>query len=125
VRTEVGFLLREGGLLISGRMDLLAQHADGRLEIADYKSGSPGEDVREEIRVQVGLYALAARQALGRLPDRVALYYLDAGVWVEVGDLAELVVEAQAAVTAARERLRAGERPSPDPCLQASPSANA
>ena len=122
VRTEVSFLLREGGLLIGGRMDLLAQHADGRLEIADYKSGHPGEDVRETIRVQLGLYALAAHQAFGRLPERVALYYLDAGEWRDAGELEPLIAEARSAVAAVCERLAAGNRPSPDTSCRLDPS---
>jgi ATP-dependent helicase/DNAse subunit B len=53
---------------VRGFIDRVDRDADGRLRIIDYKSGSTpisGRDLAEGRRLQIALYALAARDALG------------------------------------------------------------
>jgi ATP-dependent exoDNAse (exonuclease V) beta subunit len=63
--------------VIAGQIDCLFQTADGRWTLIDYKTGrlpltQPGAIV-EKYGVQMALYALAARELLGRLPDTVEI----------------------------------------------------
>jgi ATP-dependent helicase/nuclease subunit B len=58
----------DGELRVRGFIDRVDRDADGRLCIIDYKSGSTpinGRDLAEGRRLQIALYALAARDALG------------------------------------------------------------
>jgi ATP-dependent helicase/DNAse subunit B len=59
----------EGGeLRLRGFIDRIDQGSDGRLRVIDYKAGSTpisARDLAEGRRVQLALYALAARDALG------------------------------------------------------------
>jgi ATP-dependent helicase/DNAse subunit B len=57
-----------GEIKLHGYIDRLDVGADGRLRVVDYKAGSSAitaEHLREGRRLQLPLYALAARQALG------------------------------------------------------------
>lgn len=79
---EVEFLLRwppagrrESELFISGKIDLLAELPDGRWLLIDYKTGQlphsePGA-VLEKYGLQLAVYALAAREFSGRIPECV------------------------------------------------------
>ncbi len=66
---------------IAGYIDCLFETADGTWTIVDYKTGraSPAASEAEQLaayELQLGTYALAARQLLGRVPDRVELAFL-------------------------------------------------
>jgi hypothetical protein len=55
-------------LRVRGFIDRVDRRPDGRLSIIDYKSGATpirGQDLVEGRRLQIALYALAARDALG------------------------------------------------------------
>ena len=57
-----------GELRLRGFIDRIDRGADGRLRVIDYKAGSTpisARDLAEGRRVQLALYALAAREALG------------------------------------------------------------
>lgn len=84
---EIDFLLQgkllcaEGGdLLISGTIDQLLESAEGKWIVADFKTGrrliDDPEQLRAEYELQLGIYALAVEQILGRLPDEVWLIHL-------------------------------------------------
>lgn len=84
---EIDFLLRGnllnpavGELLISGTIDQLLETDDGRWIVADFKTGrrlaDDPEKLRSEYELQMGVYALAVEQVLGRLPDEVWLIHL-------------------------------------------------
>lgn len=84
---EIDFLLQGeilapgcGDLVISGTIDQLLESSDGRWIVADFKTGRRLADnpkkLRAEYEFQMGLYALAVQQILGRLPDEVWLVHL-------------------------------------------------
>jgi len=69
---------------LAGYIDCLYESAEGVWTILDYKTGrhaalSDDAGTLAAYELQLGTYALAARQLLGRLPDRVALALLDDG----------------------------------------------
>jgi DNA helicase-2/ATP-dependent DNA helicase PcrA len=68
-------------MLVSGAIDLVRLDYPPRVTIIDFKSGERGEEnqsnLSEELmRLQVTLYALAARQELEYEPERGLIRYL-------------------------------------------------
>jgi DNA helicase II / ATP-dependent DNA helicase PcrA len=59
VRVEAAFALAVAGRLVRGRIDAVYRR-DGRLELVDFKTGSPAADGDRGGHVQLDLYALAA-----------------------------------------------------------------
>ncbi len=80
-QAEVGFLIRLGGSLMRGTLDLLAEPRVGQPTVVDYKTDRiEGADPAEHARryeVQRDLYALAALSASGADAVRVAYVYLE------------------------------------------------
>jgi DNA helicase-2/ATP-dependent DNA helicase PcrA len=70
-----------GGALISGAIDLVRQDDPPRVTLIDFKSGNQEADAKkldeDEMRLQVGLYALAAKTELEYQPERGLVRYLD------------------------------------------------
>lgn len=60
IDAERSFDLPFGQHQMVGQIDCVARHADGTIEIIDYKSGKPGGTVAERQR-QLGIYTLAYR----------------------------------------------------------------
>jgi RecB family exonuclease len=64
-------------ITISGKIDCLYQTRDGRWKIVDYKTGRlPAADasaILEKYDVQLAIYALAVKSAIGRMPDAVEI----------------------------------------------------
>ncbi len=73
---EKAFTLRLGAVWVRGVVDRVDPLEDGSVEIIDYKSGKPKAKASSEDQLQLRLYALAARDALGLTPKRVSFYYL-------------------------------------------------
>ena len=72
-------------VVISGTIDCLFESADGKWHVLDYKTGirdqgSPPAELLAAYEIQLGLYALAVRELIGRLPDTVELVFVRQGV---------------------------------------------
>jgi len=73
----------KGGALISGAIDIVRQDNPPRVTLIDFKSGDPESDLHqklddEQIRLQVALYAVAAKKELEYQPEQGLVRYLDA-----------------------------------------------
>jgi DNA helicase-2/ATP-dependent DNA helicase PcrA len=73
----------EGGALIAGSIDVIRQDDPPRVSLIDFKSGDPDSDKHqkldeEEMKLQVAVYALAAKKELEFQPDQGLVRYLDA-----------------------------------------------
>jgi ATP-dependent exoDNAse (exonuclease V) beta subunit len=92
IHREIDFLLsfpsRRGELpprIISGTIDCLFESADGTWSIVDYKTGvrdktAAAAELLADYEIQLGLYALATRQFLNRIPERIELAFIRQGV---------------------------------------------
>jgi DNA helicase-2/ATP-dependent DNA helicase PcrA len=73
----------EGGALISGAIDIVRQDDPPRVTLIDFKSGDPEADAKkldeDEMRLQVAIYALAAKKELQYQPEQGLVRYLDVG----------------------------------------------
>lgn len=73
----------EGGALISGAIDIIRRDNPPRVTLIDFKSGEPESDKHqkldeEEMRLQIGIYGVAAKRELEYQPDKGLVRYLDA-----------------------------------------------
>ncbi|MGD0572275.1 MAG: ATP-dependent DNA helicase [Sedimentisphaerales bacterium] len=72
-----------GGALVSGAIDIVRQDDPPRVTLIDFKSGDPESDLHQQIdeqemKLQVGIYALAAKKELEYQPEQGLVRYLDA-----------------------------------------------
>jgi ATP-dependent exoDNAse (exonuclease V) beta subunit len=78
VRPEVPFLLKLGGTIVRGKIDLLARTADGPL-VVDYKTdalvGADPAEVAGRYEIQRDIYALAVQRATGTGPGAIRAAY--------------------------------------------------
>ncbi len=94
VKTERAFELEFDNALIAGSIDMIKRNgADEEiLEIIDFKTGKANPDLAERYDLQVQLYTIAARDALGINTKKALIHYLDtvknARVIVETSDYA-------------------------------------
>jgi DNA helicase II / ATP-dependent DNA helicase PcrA len=70
-----------GGALISGAIDIVRQDDPPRVTLIDFKSGDPDSDKHQKLdeelmRLQVALYALAAKKELEYQPEQGLVRYL-------------------------------------------------
>lgn len=106
----------DGGAMVSGAIDIVRQDDPPRVTLIDFKSGDPDSDRHQgldedEMRLQVAIYALAARKELEYEPERGLVRYLDADRETENHQLAvpldpESVEDAKAAVVDTARRIR-------------------
>jgi len=73
----------EGGALITGAIDIVRQDDPPRVTLIDFKSGDEKADAKkldeEEMALQVGIYAVAAKSELEYEPEQGMVRYLDSG----------------------------------------------
>jgi DNA helicase-2/ATP-dependent DNA helicase PcrA len=66
----------EHEVVVTGRMDQVNRIGDGEVEIIDYKTGRARDAKRTAADLQLGIYALAAREVLDLEPSRLVFYNL-------------------------------------------------
>jgi DNA helicase II / ATP-dependent DNA helicase PcrA len=81
--TLVPYPDQEGGALISGAIDIVRRDDPPRVTLIDFKSGDPDSDKHmkldeDEMKLQVGIYALAAKKELEYEPEAGLVRYLGA-----------------------------------------------
>ena len=107
----------DGGALVSGAIDIVRQDNPPRVTLVDFKSGDPESDGHqkldeEEMRLQVGLYAIAAKKELEYQPEQGLVRYLDAEdkskaeLKVPLDEASLVGAKTQVATTAAKIRDR-------------------
>jgi DNA helicase-2/ATP-dependent DNA helicase PcrA len=72
-----------GGALVSGAIDIVRRDDPPRVTLIDFKSGDPDSDLHQKLdenqmQLQVGLYAVAAKKELEYQPEQGLVRYLDA-----------------------------------------------
>lgn len=71
-----------GGALIAGSIDIVRRDNPPQVTLIDFKSGDPESDLHQkldedEMRLQVGIYAVAAKRELEYQPQQGLVRYLD------------------------------------------------
>lgn len=85
----------KGGVLISGAIDVIRQDNPPRVALIDFKSGHPESDNHQkldedEMKLQVGIYAIAAKKEMEYQPEKGLVRYL--GAEVDKGEVDEMDV---------------------------------
>jgi DNA helicase-2/ATP-dependent DNA helicase PcrA len=105
---------------VGGEIDRIDRLPSGGLEVIDYKTGRPSsqKDVLENL--QLSIYALACRDALGLgTPETVTLYFTEAGSRMSTTRSDEQLQEARSDILERAARIRSGDfaaTPSSDAC---------
>jgi RecB family exonuclease len=77
IETERRFELPVGGVKLAGRIDRMDRLSPDAVAIVDYKTGKPKSQEDADQSLQLSLYALAARDALGKRADRLIFHNLE------------------------------------------------
>jgi DNA helicase-2/ATP-dependent DNA helicase PcrA len=77
METEHRFELQVGSSKLTGRLDRMDRTGPDTVAIVDYKTGKPCSQEDADESLQLSLYALAARETLGKHADRLVLYNLE------------------------------------------------
>ncbi|MDD4531791.1 MAG: PD-(D/E)XK nuclease family protein, partial [Candidatus Pacebacteria bacterium] len=75
---EKGFDLRLNGDTFVGTIDRIDE-IEGGVEIIDYKTGAPKTSLSKEEKLQLMIYAVAARKVMGLNPLKLTYYYVEDG----------------------------------------------
>jgi len=66
----------ENNVIMTGRIDQINWLGGSDVEIVDYKTGKPGKDSDARRNLQLGIYAIAAKEIFEWNPVRLILHYL-------------------------------------------------
>jgi len=80
VKTERPFELEFDNALIAGAIDMIKRESDTgtSLEVIDFKTGKAENDLMEKYELQLQLYTIAAKEALGMDIQNAQVHFLDA-----------------------------------------------
>jgi DNA helicase-2/ATP-dependent DNA helicase PcrA len=111
LQVEQDFKVKIAGVMVRGRMDRVDDSA-GHRRIVDFKTGKAYDQDKADKSMQLGIYALAAREIWGAAPQELVIYNLEDNSEVvstrAAGDLAELEEKVQEIAAGIRASLAAG-----------------
>ena len=108
---EQPFSLRVDGLRLTGRIDRVDRHPDGSYEVIDYKTGSARRATELQRDLQLGVYALAARDVFRFNPLSLSYYYLETSERVTVEKPVDRLEEDRQTIVKVAEGIRAEQFP--------------
>jgi len=108
---EQPFSLRVDGLRVTGRIDRVDRHPDGGYEVIDYKTGSAKRAADLQRDLQLGVYALAAREVFRFDPLSLSYYYLETSERVTVDKPQQRLEEDRQTIVSVAEGIRAERFP--------------
>ena len=97
-------------VVVTGSIDRIDRLPSGGIEVIDYKTGKVSSQKGVDESLQLSIYALACRDALGLgTPERVTLYFTESALRLSTTRSDEQLDLARADVLARVARMRAGE----------------
>ncbi len=103
VKTERPFELEFENALIAGSIDMIKRQDgnESHLEVIDFKTGKPENDLMHKYELQVQLYTIAAMEALGLNTQKAQIHFIDTDKNERLA-----VLTSPAALETAREELK-------------------
>ena len=78
---RLDLLMAPESAVVAGYIDRVDRLPSGRVEVIDYKTGRPGRPPEASASLQLSIYALGCRDALGLgTPERVTFYLVEQGL---------------------------------------------
>ncbi len=109
---EKAFTLElENNVQVTGRMDQVNRVGSESVEIVDYKTGKPKTEADAKKDLQLGVYALAAREELGLDPVRLVYYNLQNNQAIAAERDAKQLKEVRGVIQEVAANIRAREFP--------------
>ena len=102
-------LALEHNVVVTGRMDQINRLNEDEIEIVDYKTGRPRDAKKAAEDLQLGIYALAAREVLGLEPARLVFYNLANNEAVETSRDAKALAATKEKIAEVADQIRAGD----------------
>ena len=109
LETELRFQLKVGEAKVAGRVDRIDRTGTDTVAIVDYKTGKPKTQEDADDSLQLSLYALAARETLGKRADRLILHNIENNVAVSTTRCEGELEEARLRVEKVAGEIAAGE----------------
>ncbi len=99
-------------VVITGQIDRIDRLPSGGIEVIDYKTGRVSSQKGVDESLQLSIYALACRDALGLgTPERVTLYFTESALRLSTTRKDEQLDTARDEILARVARMRSGEFP--------------
>jgi ATP-dependent DNA helicase UvrD/PcrA len=98
-------------VVVTGRMDQVNSMGDGEVEIVDYKTGRMRDAKKAAADLQLGIYALAAREVLDLEPSRLVFYNLVNNEAVATSRDEKALAATKQKIAEVADLIRAGEFP--------------
>jgi len=97
-------------VVVGGSIDRIDRLASGGIEVIDYKTGRITSQKDPGINLQLSIYALACRDALGLgTPEKVTLYFTESSIRMSSTRSDEELNAARADILARAARIRSGD----------------
>ena len=109
LHTEEYFNIKIGATTLVGRIDRMDRAGDGHVVIVDYKTGKPKSQEDADESLQLSLYALAAREKWGYVPERLAFHNLDGNTVITTARSAIQIEEARIEVEKIAAKIAEGK----------------
>jgi DNA helicase-2/ATP-dependent DNA helicase PcrA len=96
--------------VVGGSIDRIDRLPSGGIEVIDYKTGRITSQKDPGINLQLSIYALACRDALGLgTPEKVTLYFTESSIRMSSTRSDEELNAARADILARAARIRSGD----------------
>jgi len=98
-------------VLIKGRVDLINDLGGGEVEIVDFKTGRPKDEKQIKKSLQLGIYAIAAREQLELNPGLITIYGLQKNEKISAVPGEKELKQTRDTVIEVADNIRAGHFP--------------
>jgi DNA helicase II / ATP-dependent DNA helicase PcrA len=114
IETESAFDLQVGDAKLTGRVDRIDSTGPDTVAVVDYKTGKPKTQDDADESLQLSLYAIAARETLGKRADRLIFHNLENNTAISTARSDTELEEAKLRVQKVAAAIARGEFP-PNP----------